>query len=123
MARAVQGLLGAVEGYAGLAEGPDQAAALEQVSVHRAMPGRVVHSPRDAVGEHIELVEVADQPPAPEEADNSCTGVGSTLYMPEAIRSKATRLSNLQRQSRITDSHCQVKAEHNATTPQEGLHR
>lgn len=123
MVGAVQGLLGAVEGYTGLAEGLDQAVGLGQVSVHMATAGRVVHSPRDAVGEHMELVEVADQPPAPERTDSSCTGVDATLCLPEAIRSKVTRLSNLQRQSRITDRHCQVKAGHNATTPQEGLHR
>lgn len=123
MAGAVRGLLGAVEGYTGLAEEPDQAVGPGQVSVHRVTAGRVVHSPRDAVGEHMELIEVADQPPVPEEADSSCTGVDSTLCRPEAIRSKVTRLSNLQRQSRITDRHCQVRAEHNATTPQEGIHR
>lgn len=123
MAGAVQGLLGAVEGYTGLSEGPDQAVGLGQVSVHRATTGRVVHSPRDAVGEHMGLAEGPDQPPAPEEADSSCTGVDSTLCLPEAIRSKVTRLSNLQQQSRITDRHCQVKAGHNATTPQEGLDR
>lgn len=109
MAGTVRGLLCAAGGYKGLAEGPDLAVGLERVSVRRATAGRVVHSPRDAVAEHTELVEVADQPPAPEEADSSCTGVGSTLCLPEAIRLEPTRLNNLQRQGRISDRHCQVK--------------
>lgn len=71
MVGAAQERLGAAEGCMGLAEGPDQAVGLEQVSAHKAMAGRVVHSPQDAVGEHMKLVEGSDQAPGPEEAGSS----------------------------------------------------